>query len=244
LRRAYQEFEEVAVQGARKIVEGKLQAMNHSDEKNKQIYVFNRIFFSITQDTPLTHSLDKGEELIPTGTSSNTDLLQLSELMQVRPDELHLLHTVLVFFRGYRIIAQTILPGLLSSELNNLTQYGSVDDNKSISNNPQFHLLLLPICQQLHLDDHVEAFDKDDKTVEVAISPEIKGICSSNGQRYLCDLQRLAPRDLNFQGPDNEGCVLRPELIRGFRSDKKNPLILPINPNIGTSIRFKKDEHT
>ena len=103
------------MQGAKKIAEGKLQAMNHSDEKKKHIYVYNRIFFSITQDTPLNHSLDKGEELIPTGSSSNTDLIQLSELIQNRPSSLHLLHTVLVFFRGYRIIAQTILPGLLSS---------------------------------------------------------------------------------------------------------------------------------
>lgn len=53
--------------------------------------------------------------MIPTGSSSNTDLIQLSELIINRPDSLHLLHTVLVFYRGYRVIAQTILPGLLSS---------------------------------------------------------------------------------------------------------------------------------
>lgn len=171
LRQAYQKFQEAAVQGAKKIAEGKIQAMNHSDQKKKHIYVHNRIFFSITQDTPTNHTLDKGEELIPTGSSSNTDLLQLASLILNRPAHLHLLHTVLVFYRGYRIIAQTILPGLLSSELNNLTQYGSVDDNKSINNNPEFHQLLMPICKKMHLDSCIKAFDKDDKLVEVAISP-------------------------------------------------------------------------
>jgi hypothetical protein len=65
--------------------------------------------------------------MVPTGTSANTDLLNLSELIRIRPSRLHLLHTVLVIYRGQRIIAQTILPGLLSTELSVLTQYGSVD---------------------------------------------------------------------------------------------------------------------
>lgn len=109
--------------------------------------------------------------MLPTGSSSNTDLIQLSELIEHRPDHLHLLHTVLVIYKGYRIIAQTIMPGLLSSELNNLTQYGSVDDNKSINNNPEFHKLLLPICEKQHLDEKIQAHDREDKLVVVAISP-------------------------------------------------------------------------
>lgn len=68
---------------------------------------------------------------------------------------------------------------------------------------------MIPICKTMHLDDDVLAFDKDDKLVPIAISPEIKGICSSNGEKYLCDLQRLSPRDLNYVGAENEGCVLR-----------------------------------
>lgn len=75
-----------------------------------------------------------------------------------------------------------------------------MDDNKSINNNEEFHKLLLPICSKLHLDDNVQAFDKDDRLVPVGISPEVKGISSSNGEKYLCDLQRMAPRDLNYVG--------------------------------------------
>jgi len=40
---------------------------------------------------------------------------------------MRLLHTVLINYRGYKIIGQTIIPGLLSSELSYLTQYGSID---------------------------------------------------------------------------------------------------------------------
>lgn len=53
--------------------------------------------------------------MVPTGTSVNTDLINLSELIRIRPSCLHILHTVLVNYRGQRIIAQTILPGLLST---------------------------------------------------------------------------------------------------------------------------------
>jgi protein TIF31 len=89
--------------------------MNHADEKKRHIYVYDRIFFSLTQDTLLNHVFEKGDDMVPTGTSANTDLLNLAELIRIRPPGLHLLHTVLVFYRGHRIIAQTILPGLLST---------------------------------------------------------------------------------------------------------------------------------
>ena len=42
------------------IAEGRIQAMNHSDEKKKHIYVYNRIFFSITQDSPYNQPPEKG----------------------------------------------------------------------------------------------------------------------------------------------------------------------------------------
>lgn len=119
-----------------------------------------------------------------------------------------------------------------------------MDDNKSINNNPEFHKLLLPICKKLHLDDRIEAFDKNQVLVEIAISPEIKGICSSNGEKYLCDLQRMSPRDMNYLGSENEGCVLRQELIQGFLKEKGKESVLPINPNIATSNQYKQSEKT
>ena len=212
--------------------------MNHSDERRRHIYVHDRIFFSTTHDASPSSLPDKPDEMIPTGSSANTDLHNLSELLRIRPPTLHLLHTVLVFYRGYRVVAQTILPGLLSTELSVLTQYGSVDDSKEIHNNADFHQLLRPICSRFHLDEQILALDKENKVVEVAISPEIKGIRSSNGELYICDLQRMSPRDLNYPGAEHESCVLRHELIRQFIQEKGTETILPINPNINTSIKF------
>jgi hypothetical protein len=58
-------------------VEGKVQAINHMDEKKKHIYITNKIFYSTTFENPLDHSLPKEEDAIPSDSSSNTDLNNL-----------------------------------------------------------------------------------------------------------------------------------------------------------------------
>jgi protein TIF31 len=42
---------------------------------------------------------------------------------------------VLIEYRGYRVIAQCIIPGILSAEQLQCSQYGSIDDGKTIQNN-------------------------------------------------------------------------------------------------------------
>lgn len=39
---------------------------------------------------------------------------------------------MLINYRGWRLLVQTIIPGLLTSELNSITLYGALDDSKSI----------------------------------------------------------------------------------------------------------------
>jgi hypothetical protein len=45
---------------------------------------------------------------------------------------------VIVNYRGYKVISQCIIPGLLSAEQNHCTKYGSIDDGKNIETNPEF----------------------------------------------------------------------------------------------------------
>lgn len=68
----------------------------------------------------------------------------------------------------------------------------------------------------MHLDDSIRAVDKSDEAVTIAVSPEIKGIKSTSGEYFLCDLQKFSPRDLNYQGIEHEGCVIRHKLLNQF----------------------------
>ena len=43
----------------------------------------------------------------------------------------------------------------------------------------------------------------------IAGSPDVKGILGSDKRKYILDLLRLSPRDLNYEGPKNETCVVR-----------------------------------
>jgi protein TIF31 len=45
---------------------------------------------------------------------------------------------------------------------------------------------------------------------------EVKGILGSDKRKYILDLMRLSPRDLNYQGDDNLCCVLRLELVENY----------------------------
>ena len=52
--------------------------------------------------------------------------------------DLYTLGTVMVDYRGYRVVCQTIIPGLLQKEHEAAVVYGSIDAGKNISSEPRF----------------------------------------------------------------------------------------------------------
>ena len=138
LSKIYAEFETAAIEGATFLVDGKISPLNPTDDKKKHIYIYNKIFFSIANETPYDHSQEKGEDATPSSSSINTDLHNIRILHSLGMPELHLLHTLIVSYRGYRVIAQCIIPGILSVDQINCSQYGSIDDGKTIETNEGF----------------------------------------------------------------------------------------------------------
>ena len=49
---------------------------------------------------------------------------------------------VLVDYRGYRVFAQSIVPGLLQKEHDSSIMYGSMDNGKNFSHNEKFNELV------------------------------------------------------------------------------------------------------
>lgn len=105
---------------------------------------------------------------------------------------------MIVSYRGFKIIAQCIIPGILSVDQVNCSQYGSIDDGKTVENNAEFEKIMVEVCGKLHIEDNVMVVDQTGTKKRIAGSPDVKGILGSDKRKYILDLLRLSPRDLNY----------------------------------------------
>jgi Clustered mitochondria len=89
--------------------------------------------------------------------------------------------------------------------------------------------LIRKISKELNLETTLH-YSNGEKKVELASSPEVRGIKCSDNRKYIFDLLRMQPRDLNWV-PTNfdptkplpsdtpnpyETCVLRNVIIKNF----------------------------
>lgn len=61
---------------------------------------------------------------------------------RLEPKDLYTLGTVLVDYRGYRVVCQTIIPGLLQREHDSAVVYGSIDTGKNVNTETRFDELV------------------------------------------------------------------------------------------------------
>jgi hypothetical protein len=72
------------------------------------------------------HSLTADEEYIHTS-MINTDLINYGLVYSLKVPEVNLLHIVCVRYRGFNVIAQCLIPGVLTLGQGNFLKYGSMD---------------------------------------------------------------------------------------------------------------------
>ena len=221
--KVYNDFLEAAVKGAQAIVGGNITPLNPNESTRQQVFVYNQIFFSfavdVAGDQPFRDltSLENN----PSFTQANHDLLGLRALQILDCEGLHVLATTVVNYRGHRVIAQSIIPGILNNnDLASLAEYGSVDEHKTIFATEAFHELMKRVCGELGLRT-CSVIAGAGKQVEIAGSVEVKGIRGTDKRCYLVDLQGLTPRDMNYPDPEaHHTCLLRPELLLLFQRTK------------------------
>lgn len=161
----------------------------------------------------------------------NNDLLGLKFLTFIPTDEkLYTLGTAVVDYRGYRVTAQTIIPGatnnlfckskigflilflwtgILEREQENAVQYGSVDFGKTNQFDQEFSDRLQSIAKWFHLASH-SVVNADGKELSWSTSVELKGIIGNDKRYYILDLIRMFPPDIHFL----EGIGI--DLVDGF----------------------------
>lgn len=110
--------------------------------------------------------------------------------------------------------AQVVTPGVIFNS-EHLVEYGEAEEGL-IKSNPDFHNEYKKFCEKLNIRP-VTVTDKNGQEHNLAGHPEIKGVRGIDKRKYLFDLIHLFPRDLNYPGNSNGGCLLRPELVKEYQ---------------------------
>lgn len=229
--KVHSDFAAAATRGAMAVIDGNVMAINPWEETKMQMFIWNNIFFSLGFDVR-DHYKDFGGDHAAFVAPTN-DLNGVRAYNAVDVEGLYTLGTVVVDYRGYRVTAQSIIPGILEREQEQSVIYGSIDFGKTVVSHPKYLELLEKTSKPLKVLKHKVLNDKNEE-VELCSSVECKGIIGNDGRHYTLDLLRTFPPDLNFLPVEGEEmpeectkmgfpkehrhrlCCLRQELVDAF----------------------------
>ncbi|CAM1301374.1 CLUH (predicted), partial [Pycnogonum litorale] len=228
--KVHSDFVAAATRGAMAVIDGNVMAINPGEETKMQMFIWNNIFFSLGFDVR-DHYKELGGDAAAFIAPKN-DLQGVKVYNAVDQDGLYTLGTVVIDYRGYRVTAQSIIPGILEREQEQSVVYGSIDFGKTIVTHDKYLELLNKAGQQLKVLPH-KVLNSTDEAVELCSSVECKGIIGNDGRHYILDLLRTFPPDVNFLKVDeslsedmkvmgfpiehkHKLCCLRQELIDAF----------------------------
>lgn len=202
------DFVAAATRGAIAVVDGNVMAINPGEEEKMRMYIWNNIFFSFACDSREHYQKYGGDEAAYAAASLDLKGVEIYNKLDL--EGLYTLGTVVVDYRGYRIIAQSIIPGILQREQENSVVYGSVDGGKMISTHEKFLDKLKTAGTSLRIRPH-KVINEKQEDVELCSSIECKGIIGADGRHYILDLFRTFPPDINFL----DVCKVNRTLING-----------------------------
>uniref|UniRef100_A0A7N8Y075 Clustered mitochondria protein homolog n=1 Tax=Mastacembelus armatus TaxID=205130 RepID=A0A7N8Y075_9TELE len=218
--KVHSDFAAAATRGAMAVIDGNVMAINPGEETRMQMFIWNNIFFSLGFDVR-DHYRELGGDAAAHAAPTN-DLNGVRAYGAVDVEGLYTLGTVVVDYRGYRVTAQSIIPGILEREQEQSVIYGSIDFGKTVVSHSKYLELLEKTSRPLKVQRH-NVLNEKNETVELCSSVECKGIIGNDGRHYILDLLRTFPPDLNFLPVDGE--ELPPESQRqGFPRQHRHRL--------------------
>ncbi|CAB1348925.1 unnamed protein product [Coregonus sp. 'balchen'] len=214
------DFAAAATRGSMAVIDGNVMAINPGEETRMQMFIWNNIFFSLGFDVR-DHYRELGGDAAAHAAPTN-DLNGVRAYGAVDVEGLYTLGTVVVDYRGYRVTAQSIIPGILEREQEQSVIYGSIDFGKTVVSHGKYLELLERTSRPLKVQRH-DVLNEKDESVELCSSVECKGIIGNDGRHYILDLLRTFPPDLNFLPVEGE--ELSPESVRqGFPRQHRHRL--------------------
>ncbi|KAJ3118216.1 hypothetical protein HDU96_003256 [Phlyctochytrium bullatum] len=245
LQRHHTEFVDAACRAAVSIVSGAVPPMNPGDPEGLQMFIHAGIFFSHGNDAREAYERLGGAAAAHVAVSKDIDGISAVSALDV--EGLYTVGTVVVDYKGHRLVGQSIIPGVLkrqqqqlelmqqqqASEVSKMegviehgqegetevveaeaadetktaaapaqslppvVAYGSIDSSKTISADEEFAVLAEKVAKGLHLAPHT-VVDAEGKKFSLFTSVDSKGIVGDDGRRYLLDLARVMPLDIEF----------------------------------------------
>ncbi|RUS81427.1 hypothetical protein EGW08_010811 [Elysia chlorotica] len=199
--KVHSDFVAAATRGAMAVIDGNVMAINPGEDAKMQMFIWNNIFFSLGFDVK-DHYKDFGGDAAAHAAPSN-DLQGVKAYFNMDPDHLYTLGTVVVDYRGYRVTAQSIIPGILEREQEQSVVYGSVDFGKTVVSNDKYRELLQKTAAALKIRPH-KVTNSEEESVELYSSIECKGIIGNDQRHYILDLLRTFPPDANYLPVEGE----------------------------------------
>ncbi|XP_051521359.1 clustered mitochondria protein homolog isoform X3 [Myxocyprinus asiaticus] len=199
--KVHSDFAAAATRGAMAVIDGNVMAINPGEETRMQMFIWNNIFFSLGFDVR-DHYRELGGDAAAHAAPTN-DLNGVRAYSAVDVEGLYTLGTVVVDYRGYRVTAQSIIPGILEREQEQSVIYGSIDFGKTVVSHPKYLELLEKTSRPLKVHRH-DVLNEKDAPVDLCSSVECKGIIGNDGRHYILDLLRTFPPDLNFLPVEGE----------------------------------------
>ncbi|XP_030073373.1 clustered mitochondria protein homolog isoform X2 [Microcaecilia unicolor] len=248
----HSDFVAASTRGAMAVVDGNVMAINPGEEVKMQMFIWNNIFFSFSFDVRDHYKELGGDEAAHV--AAGHDLKGVQAYSSLDIEDLYVLGTVVLDYRGHRVTAQSIIPGILDRKEDQGVMYGSIDFGKTVSSDAKYLALLQKASKPLRIQKHSVLNEKDEPVV-LCSSVECKGIVGNDGRYYILDLLRTFPPDLNFLALDKEEvpeecrklqfprtyqhklCCLRPELVESFVQHKYTQfmnLVMDRTHDIGT----------
>lgn len=227
--KAHYDFIDAAMQGAMSVIDRSIVPINPQDSIEAQMFIHNNIFFSQGYDNQEQFENYGGRDAAHVAVSK--DINGINTLMNLDLPDVHTVGTCIVDYKGQRIVCQTIVPGILKKSDNqeSAIQYGSIDGGIEILSNHLFGPTAQTVGKALRLAEH-KIKDGKDATHTLFTSVDTKGVQGTDSRRYLMDLYRNTPVDIEFLDAaekeqdtnpyPHQMALLRPELIELFYQSK------------------------
>lgn len=193
--KVHSDFVTAATRGAMSVIDGNVMAINPGEDTKNQMFIWNNIFFSLGFDIRDHYKAYGGDAAA--FVAPRNDLHGVRVYSAVDVEGMYTLGTVVIDYRGYRVTAQSIIPGILEKEQEQSVVYGSIDFGKTVLTHPKYLELLNKASQHLRIFPH-SVLSGQDEEVELCSSIECKGIIGNDGRHYILDLLRTFPPDVNF----------------------------------------------
>ncbi|KAF6843675.1 eukaryotic translation initiation factor 3 subunit clu1 [Colletotrichum musicola] len=222
----FADYNDAATRGAVLVARGEIAPLNPTECKDAQIYVYNNVFFSFGADGVGTFTSEGGDEAARVATGKDVAGVRLVNQLDI--DGLFTPATVVVDYLGKRIVGQSIVPGIFKQRDpgENQIDYGAVDGKDAVAADERFAPVFEKLSRALKVKKHA-VWDKDGKRIDLEASVETKGLMGTDGRKYVLDLYRVTPLDIDWLEEQevkdeypHRMAVLRPELVESYGRKK------------------------